>query len=219
MKKVFLILLCIAFLFLAACGSLESTVSKNNTEDDLLEPPEQQSVFLKSKNQLIDWFKQTDVVHKSNGKYAELNGWKSSSRMILIPYLNQSELTTDIVIVPEAEEEATGIYYRHYAEEITCIIQVYPTDAENLQDISENLCRYRFGKKLTKQPEDATIGNVVIGDKEVKYGLSHSEAMERSFLTFLYADRYIITVGYMDTSTVELFDFLEKLSFQEVSLS
>lgn len=45
MKKVFLILLCIAFLFLAACGSLESTVSKNNTEDDLLEPPEQQSVF------------------------------------------------------------------------------------------------------------------------------------------------------------------------------
>ena len=48
---------------------------------------------------------------------------------------------------------------------------------------------------------------------------SHSEAMERSFLTFLYADRYIITVGYMDTSTVELFDFLEKLSFQEVSLS
>ena len=69
MKKVFLILLCIAFLFLAACGSLESTVSKNNTEDDLLEPPEQQSVFLKSKNQLIDWFKQTDVVHKRVEKF------------------------------------------------------------------------------------------------------------------------------------------------------
>ena len=43
--------------------------------------------------------------------------------------------------------------------------------------------------------------------------------MERNFFTFLYADRYIVTIGYMDGSTVDLFDFMRDFGLKEIPLS
>lgn len=136
-----------------------------------------------------------------------------------MPCYRGNELCSDIVIIPEADYEASGIYYRHYTEDITCIVQVYPAAEKYLQDIAENLCAYRFGKKLPSPPQDAVTGRIILDGREIPYGLSHSEPMERNFLTFLYDDRYIVTIGYMDVSRVNLWDFLENFALKEIPLS
>lgn len=191
----------------------------NGREADLFGTPRQQGVFLHDQSQLVDWFNRTDLRHKSQGVFKALQDWKTTSRKLLIPCHNGDELSSDIVIIPETDYEASGIYYRHYAEDITCIVQVYPAATENPQDIADDPCAYRFGKKLTGPPQEGVNGHITLNGKEVHYGLSYSESMERNFFTFLYADRYIVTIGYMDGSTVDLFDFMRNFGLKEIPLS
>ena len=72
---------------------------------------------------------------------------------------------------------------------------------------------------MPSPPQDAVTGRIILDGREIPYGLSHSEPMERNFLIFLYDDRYIVTIGYMDVSRVNLWDFLENFALKEIPLS
>lgn len=219
MKKSFVLVLFSILFFLTSCNSTKTNPGINdNGENDYLSNENRYSVVLEDQSELVNWWKNTNLLVSYEGQYKELNKWKTELGEIVVPYYEGKELSNDISIIPESKMESAGMYFRYYTDEITCIIQVYHAESANLNDIRENYCQYRFGKKSIELPNDATTGIFTMNNKEVSYGLCYSEPMERTYLTFLYSDCFIVTIGYMDSSEVNMFDFLEDLSFQEVAL-